>query len=119
MNSGKASIVISVSFLLVMALIMPQTGFGSTASSDAKPHANTDPSIAKTITAALAMGVVTYWCRDWVYGWAGPLGGMAKVYNVGIPVFVGIASYTFFSVLLRSRELGLVWASISRRSQAL
>jgi rhodanese-related sulfurtransferase len=53
MNSGKASILISVSFLLIMALIMPRTGFGSTASSGAKPHANTDASISKTVTAAM------------------------------------------------------------------
>jgi hypothetical protein len=62
------------------------------------------------------MGVVTYWGRGWVFEWAGPLGGTAKVYNVMIPVVMGIASYAFCSVLLRSQELKLVLASLSRRS---
>jgi putative peptidoglycan lipid II flippase len=76
-------------------------------------------SLAKSVVAALAMGVVTYWCRTWVFSWAGPLGGMAKIYNVGIPVVVGIASYAFFSILLRSQELRLAWASVSRKSRGL
>jgi putative peptidoglycan lipid II flippase len=73
-------------------------------------------SLAKSCIASLAMGVVTYWCKGWVFDWAGPLGGVAKIYNVGIPVAAGVASYAFFSVLLRSRELKLAWASVRRRS---
>lgn len=76
-------------------------------------------SLLKSATAAISMGAVAYWCRTWVFGWAGPLGGMAKIYNVGIPVAVGIASYAFFSVLLRSQELKLAWASVRRRSKSL
>jgi len=72
-------------------------------------------SIARSVGAALAMGATTSWCFELVFSWAGPRGGMAKVYNVMIPVFVGMAAYTLFSFLLRSPELHLVWAAVRRR----
>lgn len=73
-------------------------------------------SLARSLGAALAMGVVTYWCRGWVLDWAGPLGGVAKIYNVGVPLIFGLVSYVFFSVLLGSQELKLAWTSARRRS---
>lgn len=71
-------------------------------------------SAARSVTAAAGMGMVTYWCHHWVFGWAGPLGGMAKIYNVVIPVMAGMASYVLFSALLGSPELKLAWRAVRR-----
>ncbi len=72
-------------------------------------------SAVKSISAALGMGVVTYLCQAWVYGWAGPLGGMAKIYNVALPVAAGIAAYVLFSMLLGSQELKLALDAVRKR----
>jgi putative peptidoglycan lipid II flippase len=70
---------------------------------------------ARSVLAAGAMGVVTYWSYLWVFSWEGRHGGIVKVYNAGIPVMVGIASYMLFSLLLGSPELRLAFASLKRR----
>ncbi len=70
---------------------------------------------ARSVTAAAAMGVVTYWSYIWVFSWAGRAGGMAKVFNAGIPILVGVVSYVLFSLLLGSPELKLAFAALKRK----